>query len=143
MRFRKAILSGEKVEMIRSAGSSAADLVRQLLAFSRQQMIQPVVLDVQKIIQRTQSMLERIIGENIEFQVFVEDSVGFIKADPGQIEQVLLNLAAIARDALPKGGRTSNVELDAKSTTLSFLGHTSCCPIEEAAEWILRRKRGF
>jgi PAS domain S-box-containing protein len=108
---------GRKVELIRSAGSSAADLVRQLLAFSRQQMIQPVVLDVRKIIQRTQAMLERIIGEDIEFQVLMEDSVGSIKADPGQIEQVLLNLAANARDALPKGGRitirASNVELDA------------------------------
>ena len=108
---------GRKAEMIRRAGSSAADLIRQLLAFSRQQMIQPVVLDVRKIIQRTQAMLERIIGEDIEFQVLMEDSVGSIKADPGQIEQVLLNLAANARDALPKGGRitirASNVELDA------------------------------
>lgn len=107
---------GRKVEMIRSAGASAANLVRQLLAFSRQQMVQPVVLDVRKIIERTQAMLQRIIGEDIEFRVFVEDTVGSIKADPGQIEQVLLNLAANARDAMPKGGRltirASNVELD-------------------------------
>lgn len=107
---------GRKVEMIRSAGSSAADLVRQLLAFSRQQMVQPLVLNVPKIIARTQAMLQRIIGEDIEFKVIVEDSVGSIKADPGQIEQVLLNLAANARDAMPKGGRlsihASNVELD-------------------------------
>ena len=108
---------GRKVEMIRSAGSSAADLVRQLLAFSRQQMVQPLVLNVAKIIERTRAMLQRIIGEDIEFRVFVEDTVGSIKADPGQIEQVLLNLAANARDAMPKGGRltisASNVELDA------------------------------
>ena len=107
---------GRKVEMIRSAGSSAADLIRQLLAFSRQQMVQPLVLNVPKIIARTQAMLQRIIGEDIEFKVIVEDSVGSIKADPGQIEQVLLNLAANARDAMPKGGRlsihASNVELD-------------------------------
>ena len=107
---------GRKVEMIRSAGSSAADLIRQLLAFSRQQMVQPVVLDVSKIIARTQGMLQRIVGEDIEFKVVVEDSVGSIKADPGQIEQVLLNLAGNARDAMPKGGRltirASNVELD-------------------------------
>ena len=107
---------GRKVEMIRSAGSSAADLVRQLLAFSRQQMVQPLVLDLRKIIGRNQAMLRRIIGEDIEFNVLVEDSVGSIKADPGQIEQVLLNLAANARDAMPKGGRltirASNVELD-------------------------------
>jgi PAS domain S-box-containing protein len=107
---------GRKVEMIRSAGSSAADLIRQLLAFSRQQMLQPIVLDVREIIARTREMLKRIIGEDIEFQVFVEDSVRSISADPGQIEQVLLNLAANARDAMPKGGRltirASNVELD-------------------------------
>jgi two-component system, cell cycle sensor histidine kinase and response regulator CckA len=105
-----------KIEMIRTAGSSAADLIRQLLAFSRQQMIQPVVLDVSKIITRTQGMLQRIVGEDIEFKVVVEGSVGSIKADPGQIEQVLLNLAGNARDAMPKGGRltirASNVELD-------------------------------
>ena len=105
-----------KVEMIRSAGSSAADLVRQLLAFSRQQMVQPLVLDVRKIIEQSQAMLQRIIGEDIEIKVFVEDSVGSITADPGQIEQVLLNLAANARDAMPKGGRltlrASNVDLD-------------------------------
>ena len=107
---------GRKAEMIKNASSSAADLIRQLLAFSRQQMVQPVVLDVRKIMGRSQAMLERIIGEDIEFKVLVEDSVGSIKADPGQIEQVLLNLAANARDAMPKGGRltirASNVELD-------------------------------
>jgi two-component system cell cycle sensor histidine kinase/response regulator CckA len=105
-----------KLEMIRNASSSAADLVRQLLAFSRQQMVQPLVIDVREIIERTQAMLERIIGDDIEFKVLIEDSVGSIKADPGQIEQVLLNLAVNARDAMPKGGRltvrASNVELD-------------------------------
>jgi two-component system cell cycle sensor histidine kinase/response regulator CckA len=106
----------KKVEMIRSAGSSAADLVRQLLAFSRQQMVQPLVLDTKKIVDGTQAMLRRLIGENIQLSVVVEDGVGFITADPGQIEQVLLNLAVNARDAMPKGGRLTirarNVELD-------------------------------
>ena len=106
----------KKVEMIRSAGSSAADLVRQLLAFSRQQMVQPLVLDTKKIVDGTQAMLGRIIGENIQLRVVVEEGVGFITADPGQIEQMLLNLAVNARDAMPKGGRLSiqarNVELD-------------------------------
>lgn len=107
---------GRKAEMIKNASSSAADLIRQLLAFSRQQMIQPVVLDVREIMRRAQAILERIIGEDIEFKVLVEDSVGSIQADPGQIEQVLLNLAANARDAMPKGGRltirASNADLD-------------------------------
>ena len=106
----------KNVGMIRAAGSSAADLVRQLLAFSRQKMVQPVVLDLKKVIEHTREILHRVIGENIEFRVVVEDSVGTVKADPGQIEQVLLNLAANARDAMPGGGRLTiqvrNAELD-------------------------------
>jgi two-component system, cell cycle sensor histidine kinase and response regulator CckA len=106
----------KKIEIIRKASSSAADLVRQLLAFSRQQMVQPIVLDVKKVVERTRAMLQRLIGEDIEVTVLIEDSVGSIKADPGQIEQVLLNLAVNARDAMPQGGHLTiqacNVELD-------------------------------
>jgi two-component system cell cycle sensor histidine kinase/response regulator CckA len=105
-----------KAEMIRKAGASAADLVRQLLAFSRQQMLQPRVLDLKEIVGQTQGLLRRVIGENIELNVSVQASLGQVKADPGQIEQVLLNLAVNARDAMPGGGRLSiearNVELD-------------------------------
>lgn len=106
----------EKVTMIKRAGNSAADLVRQLLAFSRQQMLQPRVLDLKEILERTRATLERLIGEDIKLKVSVDDSLGHIQADPGQIEQVLLNLAVNARDAMPKGGRltitASNIELD-------------------------------
>jgi PAS domain S-box-containing protein len=106
----------DKVAMIKTAGNSAADLVRQLLAFSRQQMLQPRVLDLKEILERVQATLERLIGEDIQLKVSIEGSLGDIKADPGQIEQVLLNLAVNARDAMPKGGRlnivASNVELD-------------------------------
>lgn len=106
----------KKVEMVRQAGSSAADLTRQLLAFSRQQMLQPRVLDLKDIVGRTEGLLRRLIGENIEITIFLEPSLGCVKADPGQIEQVLLNLAVNARDAMPKGGRLTiearNVELD-------------------------------
>jgi len=102
--------------MIRRAGASAVDLTRQLLAFSRQQMLQPRVLDLKEIVERTQALLRRLIGENIEFKISLDPSLGRVKADPGQIEQVLLNLVINARDAMPQGGRLTieahNVEMD-------------------------------
>ena len=102
--------------MIRRAGASAVDLTRQLLAFSRQQMLQPRVLDLKEIVERTQALLRRLIGENIEFKISLDPSLGRVKADPGQIEQVLLNLVINARDAMPQGGRLTieahNVETD-------------------------------
>jgi signal transduction histidine kinase/CheY-like chemotaxis protein len=106
----------KKIEMIRKAGASAADLTRQLLAFSRQQMLQPRVLELKVIVEQTQALLHRLIGENIEFKVLLDPLLGRVKADPGQIEQVLLNLAINARDAMPHGGcltiEARNVELD-------------------------------
>jgi PAS domain S-box-containing protein len=108
--------AARKVEMVRKAGASAADLTRQLLAFSRQQMLQPRVLDLKDIVERTQALLHRLIGENIECKISLEPSLGYVKADPGQIEQVVLNLAVNARDAMPQGGRLTieacNVDLD-------------------------------
>ena len=109
--------AAKRVEMIRKAGASAADLTRQLLAFSRQQLLQPQVLDLKQIVERAQVLLTRLIGDNIELRVSLEPSLWNVKADPGQIEQVLLNLAVNAKDAMPQGGRLTiqarNVELDA------------------------------
>ena len=108
--------ASKKAEMVRQAGSTAADLTRQLLAFSRQQMLQPRLLNLKEVVDRTEVLLRRLIGENIEITISLEPSVGSVKADPGQIEQVLLNLAINARDAMPHGGRLTidarNVELD-------------------------------
>jgi two-component system cell cycle sensor histidine kinase/response regulator CckA len=104
------------VEQIQLAGQKAAQLTRQLLAFSRKQMLQLVVLDLNKVVADIEKMLGRLIGEDILVSVLTERSLGKIHADAGQIEQILMNLVVNARDAMPTGGRltieTSNVELD-------------------------------
>jgi signal transduction histidine kinase/CheY-like chemotaxis protein len=109
-----------KVEQIKQAANSAASLTRQLLMFSRQQVVQPVILDMNQIVRNIGQMLRRLIKENIEFKVVLDPDLDRINADPGQIEQVILNLVVNARDALPSGGKlliqTSNVRLDKHST---------------------------
>jgi two-component system cell cycle sensor histidine kinase/response regulator CckA len=103
-------------EEIKKAGDRAASLTRQLLAFSRQQVLAPVVLNVNSVVVETEKMLRRLIGEHIELQTNLDGSLGTVRADPGQIDQVILNLAVNARDAMPDGGKivieTSNAELD-------------------------------
>ena len=93
------------MEAIKKAGETAALLTRQLLAYSRKQVLQPQVLDLNKAIQDLQKMLDRLIGEDIRLEVSLEPNLHTVKADPGQIEQVLLNLVVNARDAMPRGGR--------------------------------------
>src|SRR6476660_5112678 len=108
--------SRRMVQQIHNAGISAKDLTRHLLAFSRRQVLQPVFLDLNAIVKHTNVMLDRLIGDDVALsKVFCHD-LGTIKADPGQIEQVLMNLAVNARDAMPEGGkitlRTANVTID-------------------------------
>jgi PAS domain S-box-containing protein len=104
-----------KIEQIKKAGERAAALTRQLLAFSRKQMLQPKVLDLNTVLTGMAQMLPRLIGEHIDLRFRLGDSLGQIKADPGQIEQVLMNLAVNAGDAMPAGGvltiKTENVHL--------------------------------
>jgi signal transduction histidine kinase/ActR/RegA family two-component response regulator len=103
------------LEQIKKSGERAAGLTRQLLAFSRKQMLQPKIVDLNQIVVDMNSMLQRLIGEDIDLMMGLAADLGKVKADPNQIEQILLNLSINARDAMPKGGRltieTSNVNL--------------------------------
>jgi signal transduction histidine kinase/CheY-like chemotaxis protein len=105
------------LELIRSTGQRAADLTRQLLAFSRKQVLAPRVLSLSAVVGELAPMLERLIGENIELRTALPAGLGEVRADRGQMEQVIMNLVVNARDAMPRGGRltleTANVELDA------------------------------
>jgi PAS domain S-box-containing protein len=104
------------VDEINSAALRAANLTRQLLAFSRQQVLQPSVLDLNEVVRDLKSMLRRLLSEDVELVINAE-AAGNVHADPGQIEQVLMNLVVNARDAMPRGGsitiETASVSLDA------------------------------
>ena len=109
------------IEQIHKAGARAASLTRQLLVFSRKQVVERKILDLNAIVKETEKMLKRLIGEDISLTAALEPKLGKIKADAGHIDQVLMNLAANARDAMPRGGKltieTANVELDADYTS--------------------------
>jgi PAS domain S-box-containing protein len=108
------------IRRIEDAADRAVALVRQLLAFSRKQVLRPKILDLNSIVVNLEQLLRRLMSANIEMKTFVSKDLGAIKADPGQIEQVIMNLVVNARDALPDGGRiiieTSNVDLDSSYT---------------------------
>jgi len=104
------------IQQIADAAERAVTLVRQLLAFSRKQVLKPKVLDLNGIVLNMDKMVRRLMSETVEMRTRIEKNLGTVKADPGQIEQVILNLIVNARDAMPDGGKlwieTSNVELD-------------------------------
>jgi len=112
----------EHAEEIEKAGQRAASLTRQLLAFSRQQVLALAVLNLNSLISEMQKMLPRLIGEDIEIVMALDPAIGSVKADQGQLEQVIMNLAVNARDAMPDGGKlvitTTNVSLDEAWTRL-------------------------
>ena len=106
----------QDIAEIHRAGQRAAALTRQLLAFSRKQILEPEVLELNAVITGIESMLRRLLGEDIEIAVHLDQALGRVEADPAQLEQVIMNLAVNARDAMPRGGKlsieTANVELD-------------------------------
>jgi len=106
-----------EAEQIKSAADRAASLTRQLLAFSRQQVLQPRNVNLNEVVRSLDKMLRRLIGEDIEVMTVLAADLGTVKVDPGQMDQVLMNLVVNARDAMPNGGKltiqTENVQLDA------------------------------
>ncbi len=114
----------DQAEQIRAATGRAAALTRQLLAFSRQQVLQPKIVDLNSVATDIEKMLRRIIGENIEITTRLAPNLGAVEVDPGQIEQVLVNLVVNARDAMPHGGKltieTSNIQLDENYSSEHF-----------------------
>jgi len=121
------------LEQIQGATERAATLTRQLLAFSRKQVLQPKVLDLNDVVAGMIKMFARVIGENIDLAFLPGSKLAPVKADPGQVEQVLLNLVVNARDAMPDGGRltieTCNVELDSVSASQH--------PVMEAGSYVM------
>ena len=108
----------EDLAQISEAANRASGLVKQLLAFSRKQVMQPQIVDLNHIVARMETMLNRVIGEDVVLTTKLEPRLARIKADPGQLEQVIMNLVVNARDAMPTGGKivieTRNVQLDAR-----------------------------
>ena len=109
----------DDLEQISRAGERAASLTRQLLAFARREVVQPQVLDLDTVITAVEEMLRRTLGEHVELAISLAGDLHPVLADPGQLEQVLVNLAVNARDAMPGGGTltidTSNITVDAES----------------------------
>ena len=108
--------SRRDIELIRTTGTRAATLTRQLLAFSRRQVLEAKVIDLNTIVSEMEIMLKRLIPENIELKTLLKSDLKNVRVDPGQIEQVIMNLVLNSRDAVPQGGKvtveTANVELD-------------------------------
>jgi len=112
------------IQAIKQAGERGADLTRQLLTFSRQQVVAPQLVDVSQALRTSEHTLRRLVGENIELVTHLQRGVDLVIVDPGQLDQVIMNLVVNARDAMPEGGRltleTRNVTLDANYTNEHF-----------------------
>ena len=118
----------EPMGEIRKAGERAATLTRQLLAFGRKQILSPIVLDLNFLLAELEKMLQRLIGADIEMSTTLQPGLGCVKADPGQVEQIIINLIVNARDAMPRGGRLTVKTADTVLTQLQVREHGEIQP---------------
>jgi PAS domain S-box-containing protein len=109
-RLKKGDPLEDYIAQIRTAGDRAAELTHQLLAFSRKQVLQPKVLNLNSVVAGIEGLLRRLIGEDVQLRTVLAPDLGTVKADPGQIEQLIVNLAVNARDAMPGGEKTLTIE---------------------------------
>jgi CheY-like chemotaxis protein len=116
LRFRPGDQSFADIMQIKQNANRAANLVRQLLAFSRQQTLQPRIIDIGEVLTELSHLLNRLLGENVDLKMVQSRNLGPVRVDQGQLEQVIINLAVNARDAMPEGGcltiETANVHID-------------------------------
>jgi two-component system cell cycle sensor histidine kinase/response regulator CckA len=123
-------VDAEDVDSVRSAGERARDLTRQLLAFASRQFVTPDVLDLNEVVRGTEKLLRRVLGEDVVVSTRLQPELWRVRCDPAQLEQVILNLAANARDAMPEGGHllldTANVEV----------GEAPPHPVVAAGQWV-------
>ena len=128
------------LEEVKAAGLRSTDLTRQLLAFSRRQVLQPRVLVLNEIVTGMERMVRRLLGEGITLSLVPSPTLGRAEVDPGQIEQVILNLAVNARDAMPRGGEltiaTANVHLDGTSGPEGVKGSFVCLTVTDTGSGI-------
>jgi two-component system, cell cycle sensor histidine kinase and response regulator CckA len=126
---------GEYIHEIHQAGKRSADLTRQLLTFCRKQLMEPQIIDLNNAVQKTEKMLQRLIGENVELSVRLGGVIGCVRMDAGQIESILVNLAVNARDAMPEQGllriETSNVVVSSSDFPSLSEGVYSCLTVSD------------
>jgi PAS domain S-box-containing protein len=121
------------IRQIKQAGEKATRLTNQLLAFSRRQVMQPKLLNLNGVVMDVEKMLRRLIGEDVELVITLDPSIDSIKADPGQLEQVIMNLAINARDAMPKGGR---LLIETEMMVLESDYYHKHIPVQPAGEYV-------
>lgn len=129
------------IMQIKQNANRAANLVRQLLAFSRKQTLQPKIINITDVLADLSNLIGRLIGENIELKMEYGNDIGSVRVDKGQLEQVIINLAVNARDAMPEGGgltiKTSNVKIESKKDLNRSLVPASVDDIIEKGEYVL------